>query len=156
MMITFLVVVAVLATATGFHTGSTSTRMTSSLRMSSPPAKWGGTKLTLPKDGEKTGAKFNYDPSNYKDSNSANYRRLGDQLAAVKAEEEKMARERDEIIRKEKMAEMFLKQENSTFWDTAGDKIVADASDFYVSPAVLQIIDDLDNQLVGLKPVSYR
>jgi len=35
------------------------------------------------------GAGFNYDPSNYKDSNNANYRRLTDQLAAVKAEDEK-------------------------------------------------------------------
>lgn len=104
----------------------------------------------------KTGAGFNYDPSNYKDSNSANYRRLTDQLAAVKAEDEKLQKEREELIRKEQMAAMFLKKENSTFWDTPGDKLVASSDSFYVSPEVLQIIDDLDNQLIGLKPVSIQ
>ena len=40
-----------------------------------------------------------------------------------------MKRERDELIRKETMAEMFLKRENSTFWDTPGkiDKFVANS-----------------------------
>lgn len=103
------------------------------------------------------GTGFNYDPSNFKDSaNQGNYRRLGDQLAAAKAEEDKLLKERDELIRKEKMAEMFLRQENATFWDTPGDKIVATADSFYVSPDVLQIIDDLDNQLIGLKPVKEK
>eukprot|EP01038_Epipyxis_sp_PR26KG_P014484 gene14484-19444_t len=104
----------------------------------------------------KTGAKFNYDPSNYKDSNSANYRRLGDQLAAVKAEEEQLKRERDEILRKEQMAAMFLRKENSTFWDTPGDLIVASSDKFFVPPNVLQVISDLDNQLIGLKPVKEK
>ena len=102
------------------------------------------------------GASFNYDPSNYKDSNDANYRRLGDQLAAVKAENDKLARERDEIIRKEQMAAMFLKKENETFWGTKGDTIVATSDKFFVPPQVLQIIDDLDNQLIGLKPVKEK
>jgi len=102
----------------------------------------------------KGGAGFNYDPSNYKDSNSANYRRLTDQLAAVKAEDEKLQKERDELIRKEQMAAMFLKKENATFWETPGNKLVAERDSFFVSPQVLQIIDDLDNQLIGLKPVS--
>eukprot|EP01036_Dinobryon_divergens_P026479 gene26479-35138_t len=104
----------------------------------------------------KKGAGFNYDPSNYKDSNSANYRRLTDQLAAVKAEDEKLKRERDELLRKEAMAEMFLKRENSTFWDTPGDKVIATSDRYFVSPEVLQIITDLDNQLVGLKPVKEK
>lgn len=104
----------------------------------------------------KTGAGFNYDPSNYKDSNSANYRRLTDQLSAAKAEDEKLKRERDEIIRKESMAAMFLRKENSTFWDTPGDQIVATSDKFFVDPEVLQIITDLDNQLIGLKPVKEK
>lgn len=45
---------------------------------------------------------------------------MTDQLAAVKAEDEKLKRERDELIRKEAMADMFLRRENSTFWDTPG------------------------------------
>ena len=60
----------------------------------------------------------------------------------------------DKIIRKEKMAEMFIKQENETFWDTPGDKIVATSDDFYVDLAVLQVIKDLDDQLIGLSSVS--
>jgi hypothetical protein len=102
------------------------------------------------------GAGFNYDPANYQDSNSGNYRRLSDQLAARKAEEEKLEKERDELIRKEKMAEMFLRQENSTFWDTPGDKIVATNDKFFVDPEVLQIINDLDNQLIGLGSVKEK
>ena len=101
----------------------------------------------------KGGANFNYDPSNYKDSNNANYRRLTDQLAAAKAEDEQLKREREEILRKEAMALMFLKKENETFWGTKGNSIVATADKFYVSPEVLQVIADLDNQLIGLEPV---
>jgi hypothetical protein len=100
------------------------------------------------------GAGFNYDPSNYKDSNSGNYRRLSDQLAAAKFEDEELKREREEIIRKEQMVNMLLRKENETFWETPGDKIIATADRYFVSPAVLQVINDLDNQLIGLKPVS--
>lgn len=102
------------------------------------------------------GAGFNYDPNSYKDSNSGNYRRLSDQMAAVKAEEEQKQKEAEEIIRKEKMHEMFLKQEAETFWNTPGDKIVATADEFYVSPEVLRVIDDLDKQLIGLRPVKEK
>lgn len=102
------------------------------------------------------GAGFNYDPSNYKDSNSGNYRRLSDQLAARKAEEDKLMKEREELLRKEQMAAMFLKKENSTFWDTPGDLVVATSDKFFVDPAVLQVIEDLDNQLIGLKPVKEK
>jgi len=102
------------------------------------------------------GTGFNYDPSNYKDSNSGNYRRLGDQLAAVKAEEDKLMREREEIIRKEQMAAMLLRKENSTFWETPGSTVVGTTDKYFVSPQILSIIDDLDNQLVGLKPVKEK
>lgn len=102
------------------------------------------------------GAGFNYDPSNYKDSNSGNYRRLSDQLAAAKFEDEELKRERDEIIRKENMANMILRKENETFWDTPGDKIIATSENYFINPRVLQVIDDLDNQLIGLKPVSWN
>lgn len=111
----------------------------SQLSMSGKPAK---------------GAGFNYDPSNYKDSNSGNYRRLSDQLAAAKFEDEELKREREEIIRKEQMVNMLLRKENETFWETPGDKVIATADRYFVSPAVLQVINDLDNQLIGLKPVS--
>lgn len=99
---------------------------------------------------------FNYDPSNYKDSNSGNYRRLGDQLAARKAEDEQLVKERNEILRKEQMAAMLLKQENSTFWDTPGHTIVANSDNFFIDPEVLQVIADLDSQLIGLKPVKEK
>jgi hypothetical protein len=102
----------------------------------------------------KAGAGFNYDPSNYKDSNSGNYRRLSDQLAAAKFEDEQLKRERDELVRKENMANMILRQENATFWDTPGDKLIATSDSHFISPAVLAVISDLDNQLIGLKPVS--
>lgn len=86
------------------------------------------------------GANFNYDPSNYKDSNDGNYRRLGDQLAAAKAEDEQLKRERDELLRKEQMAQMFLKQEEKTFWDTPDKTIVGRSDQYFVPPSVLQVI----------------
>jgi hypothetical protein len=46
-----------------------------------------------------------------------------------------------------------LRKENATFWETPGDSIVATRDSFFVDPEVLQIITDLDNQLIGLKPV---
>lgn len=105
---------------------------------------------------KKSGAGFNYDPSNYKDSNSANYRRLTDQMAAAKAEEEQLTREREELIRKETMAAMLLKKENTTFWETPGSTVVGSADKYFIPPEVLQVIDDLDNQLIGLKPVKEK
>lgn len=102
------------------------------------------------------GTGFNYDPANYQDSNSGNYRRLSDQLAARKAEEEKLAKEREELIRKEKMAELLIKKENATFWDTPKDLLVATPDKFFVPPEITQIIADLDNQLVGLSTVKEK
>ena len=135
----------------------------SNLMMSEPPAggvnpnKFGGIKADLPKDdGAKKMGNFNYDPSNYKDSNSGNYRRLSDQLAARKDEDEKLARERDELVRKEQMAAMILRKENETFWGTPDDKEVATTEKYFLSPAVMGVINDLDNQLIGLKPVKEK
>lgn len=49
------------------------------------------------------------------------------------------------------MKNIKLLSEFSTY---IGDKIIATSDKFYVDPEVLQIISDLDNQLIGLKPVS--
>lgn len=109
------------------------------------------------KESKKSGAGFNYDPSNYKDSaNEGNYRRLSDQMAAVKAEEDKLAREREEIMRKERMAKLLIAQENATFWETPGDKVVATSDKYFVPPGVIQVIKDLDNELIGLQPVKDK
>jgi len=136
------ILAALLSNATGFSSAAVrSSKQASSSLYSSKPSK---------------GANFNYDPSNYKDSNNANYRRLTDQLAAAKAEDEKLQRERDELIRKEQMAAMFLRKENETFWQTPDSTVVATSDKFFVPPEVLQIIDDLDNQLIGLKPVKEK
>jgi len=105
---------------------------------------------------KKKGVGFNYDPSNYKDSNDGNYRRLQDQLAAAKAEQEQLLKERDELLKKEAMASMLLKQEDDLFWNTPDSKIVGTSDKFYISPEVLRVISDLDNQLIGLKPVKEK
>jgi probable Rubsico expression protein CbbX len=106
--------------------------------------------------GKKKGVGFNYDPSNYKDSNNANYRRLQDQLAAAKAEQDQLLKERDELLKKEQMAAMLLKQEDDLFWNTPDSKVVATSDKFFISPEVLRVIADLDNQLIGLKPVKEK
>lgn len=141
MMYSSAAVLALLTTGVmGFVPSTQNVARTAPLSMSGKPSK---------------GAGFNYDPSNYKDSNSGNYRRLSDQLAAAKYEDDELKRERDELIRKEQMANMLLRQENETFWETPGNKIMATADRYFVSPAVLGVINDLDNQLIGLKPVSF-
>lgn len=141
----FISLVAFLSTASAFHLNVRPSQV-SSFQLAA------GTK-SPPK---KTGAAFNYDASNYKDSNDGNYRRLSDQLAAVKAEEEALKKERDELIRKEQMAAMLLKKENDTFWNTPPSTIVASSEKYFIAPEVLQIIDDLDNELIGLKPVKEK
>jgi len=103
------------------------------------------------------GSNFNYDSSNYVDSkNDGNYRRLTDQLSAAKAEDEKLKAERDELVRKETMEKMFLAKENSTFWGTDPELIVANSDEFFVKPEVLQVIADLDNKLIGLDSVKEK
>jgi probable Rubsico expression protein CbbX len=67
-----------------------------------------------------------------------------------------MQKERDEILRKEAMAEMFLRKENATFWDTPSDKLIGTPEKFFIDPAVLQVITDLDNQLIGLQSVKQK
>ena len=138
---TAIVALLSIAGVMGFAPAPQQSTRLSQLTLSEKPAK---------------GAGFNYDPSNYKDSNSGNYRRLSDQLAAAKYEDEELKKERDELIRKENMANMILRRENETFWDTPGDKIIGTSETFFIAPRVLQVIDDLDNQLIGLKPVSYH
>lgn len=113
------------------------------LRMSQAPPK-------------KSGAGFNYDPSNYKDSNNANYRRLSDQLAAAKAEQEQLLKERNELLKKEQMADMILRQETDKFMNTPDNTVVAQSEKYFIPPEVLNVLSDLDNQLIGLKPVKEK
>ena len=65
----------------------------------------------------------------------------------MKAEEDKLAREREEILRKERMAKLLIAQENATFWETPGDKVVATSDKYFVPPGVIQVIKDLDNEV---------
>jgi SpoVK/Ycf46/Vps4 family AAA+-type ATPase len=67
-----------------------------------------------------------------------------------------LQRERDEILRKEAMEAMFLRRENETFWNTPDDAIVGTSDKFFINPEVLRTISDLDNQLIGLKPVKEK
>jgi len=54
------------------------------------------------------------------------------------------------------MALFELKKENITFWTTPGDAIVGTSEKYFIPPQVLQVINDLDNQLIGLKPVKEK
>ena len=154
-MIAIIVVIAALAVCTeafNVQTGMRASMRSLKMENGEPPKdgpEYKKTQMSLTiKKSKNTGAGFNYDPSNYKDSaNEGNYRRLSDQQAAIKAEDDKLAREREEIIRQEKMKKMLLKQENTTFWETPGDKVVATSEKFFVPPSVIQVIDDLDNEV---------
>lgn len=154
-MIAIIVVIAALAVCTeafNVQTGMRASMRSLKMEDGEPPKdgpEYKKTQMSLTiKKSKNTGAGFNYDPSNYKDSaNEGNYRRLSDQQAAIKAEDDKLAREREEIIRQEKMKKMLLKQENATFWETPGDKVVATSEKFFVPPSVIQVIDDLDNEV---------
>jgi probable Rubsico expression protein CbbX len=113
--------------------------------------------LDIPKVNDAKGTKFKYDPSNYKDSaNEGNYRRLSDAMNAAKAEEEKLQKEGELLLEEERKMKEFLAKENATFWDTPGDKVIASSDELFIPPNVLQVIDDLDNELIGLKPVKLK
>jgi probable Rubsico expression protein CbbX len=102
------------------------------------------------------GVSFNYDPDKYKDTNAANYRRLRGQTDDLKAEEERRKNEKDEAMRKEKMRIMMLSKEGQLFWTTPEDKIVATSDKFFIDPEVLQVLDDMNHQFIGLKPVKEK
>ena len=137
------VILAIISSVEAFHFTTKSASQVSSFQ-------------TFAETPTKKGTGFNYDASKYQDSNSGNYRRLTDQLNAVKAEEEQLKKERDELLRKEQMAAMFLRKENETFWNTPDNTIVATSDKFFVPPSVLQVIDDLDKELIGLAPVKEK
>ena len=59
-------------------------------------------------------------------------------------------------MKKEAQEKAFMMAENATFWDTPGDKTVGSSDEFFIPPQVLQIISDLDNELIGLKPVKEK
>jgi hypothetical protein len=54
------------------------------------------------------------------------------------------------------MAALLKKQEEEAFWNTPGSKIVGTSDKFFVPPDVEAIIDDLDNQLIGLDSVKTK
>lgn len=105
-------------------------------------------------DSNKGIAGFNYNPSDFRDSNSGNYRRLSDRLAAARAEEEQLQKEAEEIKRKEKMAELIRQREGDVFFNTPPETVVATSDKFFVSPDIIQVIADLDKVLIGLQPVK--
>merc|ERR1711998_80601 len=114
-------------------------------------------KMGLPTNDDSKGTKFKYDPSNYRDSaNDGNYRRLSDAMAAAKAEDEKLAAEAKAILEAEAKEKAFLAQENATFWNTPGDQVICESSELFIPPNVLQVIEDLDKELIGLKPVKEK
>lgn len=149
-----LIALLALSSVDGFRMGGRGSALGTSFKM----AGEGGAKLTTGTGAAKKGrgVSFNYDSSNYKDSNDSNFRRKEDRLAAERDEAERQMRARNEMIRKEEMALMFLKKENATFWDTPEDSIVANSDNFFIDPEVLQVISDLDNQLVGLATVKQK
>jgi len=77
-------------------------------------------------------------------------------LPLLKPKERKKEAERLELIKKEEMAAMMLRRESDIFLNTPLDKVMATSDNYYIPPGVIQIIDDLDNQLVGLKPVKEK
>ena len=54
------------------------------------------------------------------------------------------------------MKALFMSKEAGIFWDTDPEKLVANSEEFFVSPKVTDVIRDLDNQLIGLKPVKEK
>lgn len=110
---------------------------------------------TPPSNPPKKGIGFNYDPSDFRDSNSGNYRRLSDRLAAKKAEDEKLEKEREELIRKEQMEKFEKEQMEKRVQELLeSDEIIATPEDVVIDPAVEKIFEDLDNELIGLQSVK--
>ena len=110
-----------------------------------------------PSSPPKRGVGFNYDPSDYRDSNSGNYRRLSDQLAAKKDEDEKKLKEREEILRKERMQKFEKDQLEKRIQELmVSDEVIVQKGELALDPSILKIFEDLDKELIGLKPVKDR
>merc|ERR1711871_338249 len=70
--------------------------------------------------------------------------------------DEKLAAEAKAILEAEAKEKAFLAQENATFWNTPGDQVICESSELFIPPNVLQVIEDLDKELIGLKPVKEK
>ncbi|CAM9107900.1 unnamed protein product [Choristocarpus tenellus] len=108
------------------------------------------------KAGTGTGKGLDYNPDKYEDKNSANYRRLSDALKAADVEARKNAEEAEkreraaEIRRDERLAKIkYMK-------DMDDGVEVGTIGDFMFKEGVRDILDKLDDDLVGLIPVKKR
>jgi probable Rubsico expression protein CbbX len=116
----------------------------------------GSTALHMSSAATGSGKGLDYNPDAYQDKNNANYRRLSDKLkeADIQARldrEEADRRERaSEIRREERQAKIQFMN------DMPDDKTVGSVDDFMFKEGVRDILDKLDDDLVGLIPVKKR
>lgn len=103
-----------------------------------------------------TGKGLEYNPDKYQDKNMKNYGRLSDKLKEADVE----ARiEREEADQRERAAEIRRdeKKKKVNYMKTMEDGIeVGTVEDYMFKEGVRDILDKLDNDLIGLIPVKQR
>lgn len=106
--------------------------------------------MSSPEPPPAKGIGFNYDPSQFKDKNSGNYRRLTEQLERSKKEEESMTNSE----KKELMLEKMKKQRDDVFRNTPLNTSYNVHDYLTLPPAVEAILAQLDEELIGLQSVK--
>mmetsp|Transcript_4072 Transcript_4072/g.5668 ORF Transcript_4072/g.5668 Transcript_4072/m.5668 type:complete len:404 (+) Transcript_4072:92-1303(+) len=99
---------------------------------------------------------LDYNPDAYQDPNNSNYRKLGD---ALKAADVEARLEEEEALAREKAAELrrIERQRKIDYMHSVPDDEEAGTVDeFMYKEGVKDILDQLDNDLVGLIPVKRR
>ncbi len=102
------------------------------------------------------GVNFKYDPNNYKENASTNYRQYGAQMEALRSQEKRMQTVQEEREKEAQMLILKKKMQEETFQFTPAHTVVASNDQFSVNESVVQIIEDLDAELIGLRPVSLN
>jgi probable Rubsico expression protein CbbX len=103
-----------------------------------------------------TGKGLDYNPDKYQDKNTANYGRLSDKLKAADVE----ARiEREEADQRERAAEIRRdeRRKKVSYMKEMEDGVeVGTVEDYMFKEGVRDILDKLDDDLIGLVPVKQR
>lgn len=104
-----------------------------------------------------TGAGLDYNPDAFKDeANSGNMRRLGDALKDGDIERKKSEAEQDQRDRAHEIAREKRAEKVAFMADMPDDTPAGAVVDFMYKGGITEILEKLDHDLIGLKPVKKR
>merc|ERR1711988_1241081 len=104
-----------------------------------------------------TGPSLDYNPDAFKDeANQGNFRKLGDALKDGDIERKKAAAEQDKRMRAQEIAREERAAKIKFMQDMPDDTPAGAVVDFMYKGGITEILEKLDYDLIGLKPVKKR